>query len=64
MPLGVQDVPSKSESGLAGNFDFVLPLLSLLLLSQRLQHPSLPTPPNTLATPEGSGTPRANRHPQ
>ena len=47
VPLDVQDVPSKYESRLAENFELVpLPLLpSLLLLSQKLQRPSLSTLP-------------------
>lgn len=43
--LDVQDVPSKSESRLAENFDLVPLLPSLLLLIQKLQHPSLSTLP-------------------
>lgn len=53
MPLDVQDVPSKSESRSARNFDFAPPLPSLPLLSQSLQHPSLPTPPTPWQPQQG-----------
>lgn len=55
MPLDVQHVPSKSESRLAGNFDFAPPLPPAIESEAAASFPAHSL--HTLATPAGSGTP-------